>query len=602
MKKIKINERQASLIKSLSINQGKKIYKITKEQYNRIFAEKLITESDDVKGGNHRVEKTFKKSFSGADVQNLDEDNFNIKKPNTDIPKLNKQVMNRGPIDEAEGSNQELHQAVAKLIHDIYNNPEQAGIDPYWEKVGLSWDDIETYLSNEGLLIQNGETLSIAKKHKGLAFTSPSDAIKAIEEKLNTLIQKKGHPATETKELETEDSGYPAGAQDAPEAPYNQKDNSVKPVQASAPKLDIVAFNNEIAIFKDDSGSLYVFYHYDINKKDLGDYAERTRSYAGRADNGEPDFEYSDDFEVDANTINHYVNDNLKSLTKGEGADAFEQGVQLVKIDDALKNELLSVYDKDKSIVKVLGPIQEEEKPSDHQIAKDKLTTGIPTTTPTVKTTPEKIKSALAKLRDDEMNRRKTAGEMEETSAAGGSSGAFTGPLNAPIIKKDMPIAGDVPVIGEETIDEVTVAGSSATGGSSGPYDANALLGIGRNGEFKTPKKTKAQSNTQYPNGGFVEIGSCAKANNNKAAENGKCSQGAVDSVVKVKKAGTSIITPSLSEGIHYEGFHGTAMVISERTGKTIKEVERLMIVSQKTGKTVDEVIQIIESKLKSSN
>ena len=31
----------------------------------------------------------------------------------------------------------------------------------------------------------------------------------------------------------------------------------------------------------------------------------------------------------------------------------------------------------------------------------------------------------------------------------------------------------------------MTVAGSSATGGSSGPYDANAFPNIGRNGEFK---------------------------------------------------------------------------------------------------------------------
>ncbi len=578
MKKIKINERQASLIKSLG-KQDKKIYKITKEQYNRIFADKLINESE-ISGGHNRVDKSFKKSLDGSDIQNLGEEEFNIKTPNNEIPKLTKDVMNRKPMNEEEGSNPEFHQAVNKLINDIYNNPQQAGQDSFWDSKGLTWDDIEKYLSNEGLLIQDGDKFILSKKHKGLTFTSAAEAIKAIEGKLSYLIQKKGtHTETSPKQLETEDGGYPAGAQQSSDAPYNKKNNVAEPIK-SAPKLDIVAFNNEIALFKDDSGSLYVFYHYDLNKKDLGDYAERTRTYVGRADNGEPDFEYSDDFEIDANTINNFVNDNLKSLSKGEGLDAFEGGVQLVKIDDALKNELISLYDKDKGITKILSPIQEEENPlpevpSAHQAAKEKLAIGLPITPSTdVKKTPEQIKVALANLRNKELERRKTSGEVEEmTSAAGGSSGAFTGPLNSPVVKRDI----ETPVIGEETIEEVTVAGSSATGGSSGPYDANALPGIGRNGEFKTPKKSKAEVKTQYPKGGFVEIGGCAKLNNNKSAQNGKCSTGAVDNVVKVKQTKGSIISPSLSESL-------------------------LEAVAMKTGKTIAEVKQIIESKLKGSN
>jgi hypothetical protein len=62
------------------------------------------------------------------------------------------------------------------------------------------------------------------------------------------------------------------------------------------------------------------------------------------------------------------------------------------------------------------------------------------------------------------------------------------------------------------------------------------LANIGRNGEFKKGPKTSTQSKTQYSGGGFVETNDCTKLNNNKVAQNGGCSQGAVDNVVSVKR------------------------------------------------------------------
>ncbi len=514
-----------------SLKEGKKnIVLITKEQYNRIFASNILTESE-------------------------------IKEPNTSI-------------DKTEES-PDLHKSVIKLISDMYNNPTEAGIDQFWKDKGLTWDDIEKYLSNIGLLIptEGGKNI-IAKKYNGLAFTTPTEAIQAIESQLKHLIEKKGIPAsteTKPKTLETEDSGYPAGAGDSSDAPFNQRDMSTKPTKSSAPKLETVAMNNEIAILKDNGGTLYAFFYFDINKKDFGEYADRTRTRVGTDDSGEPDFEFSDDFEIDANAINHYVNDKLSVLTKGEGADAFEQGVNLVKIDSGLKNELVSVYDKDKGIVNALSSIQEEEtpKPDVNKIVKDKLSASIPVTPLATKKTPEQIKKALADIRNKELGRRKEAGDVEEMTSAGGSSGVFTGPLSAPVIKKD------VPVIGEETIDEVTVAGSAATGGSSGPYDANALPGIGRNGEFKTPKASKAEKTPQWAGGSFVKQPDCSKLNNNKSAQSSGCNSGA--SSLKTVKASGSVNAPSLAEGI-YE------------------------TIAKKTGKTIEEVKKIIDSKLKPTN
>lgn len=516
-----------------SLKEGKKnVILITKEQYNRIFASNLLTESE-------------------------------IKEP-TSIDH----------VTENEES-PELHTAVIKLISDIYNNPTQAGIDQFWKDKGLTWDDIEKYLCNIGLLIPTeGDKYIIAKKYNGLAFTTPAEAIQAIESQIKYLIEKKGIPAsseTENKSLETEDSGYPAGAGDSSDAPFNKRDMSTKPIKSSAPKLETVAMNNEIAILKDNGGTLYAFFYFDINRKDFGEYADRTRTRVGTDDSGEPDFEYSDDFEIDANAINHFVNDKLSVLSKGEGADAFEQGVNLVKIDSGLKNELMSVYDKDKGIINALSSIKEEEtpKPDVNKIVKDKLSASVPVTPLATKKTPEQIKKALADIRNKELGRRKETGEVEEMTSAGGSSGAFTGPLKAPIIKKD------VPVIGEETIDEVTVAGSAVTGGSSGPYDANALPGIGRNGEFKKPKASKAEKTPQWAGGAFVKQPDCSKLNNNKSAQSGGCNQGA--SSLKTVKASGSVNAPSLAEGI-YE------------------------TIAKKTGKTIEEVKKIIDSKLKPTN
>lgn len=54
--------------------------KITQEQYKR-----LVNEVE-LKGGANRVDKAFKKSFKNADVENLAEEPFDIKKPNPNIP------------------------------------------------------------------------------------------------------------------------------------------------------------------------------------------------------------------------------------------------------------------------------------------------------------------------------------------------------------------------------------------------------------------------------------------------------------------------------------------------------------------------------------
>jgi hypothetical protein len=184
--------------------------------------------------------------------------------------------------------------------------------------------------------------------------------------------------------------------------------------------------------------------------------------------------------------VNKYIAKHKHEM--GYGLPDWESGnKRIVQIDPELKNDLMLMYDKDKNIVNALN----------------------------------------SKQNVDEM-----------TSAAGGASGAFTGPLSGPI-KRDLNTP-DVPVVAETT---------SASPSTVGPYDANALPGISRDGSYKKTPKTQAENKTQWAGGSFVSFDDCTKLNNNKEAQNGGCSQGAVDNVVKQKKTSGNVNAPSLKGG-----------------------------------------------------
>lgn len=53
---------------------------------------------------------------------------------------------------------------------------------------------------------------------------------------------------------------------------------------------------------------------------------------------------------------------------------------------------------------------------------------------------------------------------------------------------------------------------------------------------------------TQWAGGEFVEFDDCTKLNNNKEAQNGGCSTGAIDNVVKLKKTKSNVNAPSLKK------------------------------------------------------
>ena len=674
------------------IKEGvKNVIKLTKEQYNRIFASGLINESDGIKGGEARVDLMAKKQFAGSGVKNLkpvsvsEEDgitadsgsSFDIKKPNTQIPSSAQGKFGK-PVMENESVEDKVKKETIELIRYLYRKSED--LSPFWEENGLSYDDICTALLDKKLIVKKGGKHELSK-----ALGNPKAAIQALETELRGLIGDKPKneiqdapmtdaPMTDAPIDEYDNYNYPAGADADPNAPWHRDDPEEPSKMAKNPQLTPIVNNSEITILKDPKGQMYAIYHDAIDREEFYPYASVERKYAGKDEDGDPQYDYDfENVEIDGDVVSNYVNDNLASLSKGEGVEDWESGVNLVKLDDGLKQELLSLYDKDKNVVKLLGSVDESESEGDRMTR--------------LKAAIEK-KRAESKQWEDEFFRKRDAqnaiasanaeekmkiqnkpistpepkkptgqydifGDVEETTGAA-SSGAFAGSMSdVPVIKREMP---DVPVVGEESMAKpdglemksnnndnasevknayhnTPVQKSKASGyktlyvprkiydlafandsdnngpygqglisiisrggyaveelnnhlpnwrtmnldsvnemtagsGSVGAYDANALPGIGRNGEFKGNKKTKAETTPQYAGGSFVKQPACSKLDNNKTAQNGGCNQGAGS--VKTIKAKGSINAPSLGENEIFEA-------IAKKTGKTIEEVRQII-------------------------
>lgn len=136
--------------------------------------------------------------------------------------------------------------------------------------------------------------------------------------------------------------------------------HTTDPISPNYKPLDIVHYNNEICILKDDANKLFVYYYFDKSKDDFAPYAAIDYTYRGKNSiDSEPEYDY-DEWNIDGDVLNRYVNDNLQVLTKGRGLKGFEAGKDLVLLDDVLKQELISLYNKDKGLVKALSTVNED--------------------------------------------------------------------------------------------------------------------------------------------------------------------------------------------------------------------------------------------------
>lgn len=113
----------------------------------------------------------------------------------------------------------------------------------------------------------------------------------------------------------------------------------------------------------------------------------------------------------------------------------------------------------------------------------------------------------------------------------------------------------------EETLEEVTTSSSSGQYATAGFAPSEFMGTAGKKGKAPVNMKKKtpiwpggaivgesATDKTQWAGGEFVELDDCTKLNNNKEAQNGGCSTGSIDNVVKLRKTASNVNAPSLGK------------------------------------------------------
>ncbi len=591
------------------MNKGK--LKITKEQYNRIFASGLINENQmpKVKGGLDRVDKAFKREFKG---KSLTEGEDQIKKETLD------------------------------LIKYLYRKSDE--FSPFWAENNLSYDDICDALEASKIIIKKDGAYELSK-----SLGSPEKAIQAVEEELRAMLSNDETPKSDLDEGDWFDY--------LPNHPANQPDPQYKEgTKVKNPSYKVLSYNREMALLKGEDGNVYAFYIDGVDRKDFEEYADLEVIDTYPDGEGGYDVEYSDEWEIDDDVIQNYVNDNLGSLRMGKGLADWEDGdYQLVLVDDELRQDLLNVYDKDANLVKVLGGGLNEET-EDERMARLKAVIA-KKRAESQKYEDEyfkrrDIKNQMDSDREEEKLRQKNIPKPEEPKkpvgqynmfggvdemSAGGMGGTntasvggqYTPALDMPVVKKPMMEDSDLGAgythfailkatgqivdgwdytdvdndsikyytkldltdnFPENKLSEFKVVTRKALEKSGiNPADTNNwyrpnlnetldVAGAG-NFQYDTPggltmdlgknnPKTKAETKTQWAGGSFVEFNDCVKLNNKPAGAG--CSAGAVDNVVKLKKSKGNVNAPSLGENKIYEA-------IAKKTGKTIDEVKAII-------------------------
>jgi hypothetical protein len=137
---------------------------------------------------------------------------------------------------------------------------------------------------------------------------------------------------------------------------------TVKPIEPKNKEYEGIADGSEVTILKNKIGELYAFMRSNYGDNDFAAYTERQKTYIGKDEDGDPDFEDDDysDVYVDKEVVARYVNDNLKSLTVGQGLEGWSNGsYDLIKIDSDLASEIFSLYPKDQELTYAMSPTPE---------------------------------------------------------------------------------------------------------------------------------------------------------------------------------------------------------------------------------------------------
>ena len=557
MKKLIITERQAKLLGL--IKAPKNTLKITQEQYDRIFGSKIVTEEVKINGGLKRVDRTINKLIEEPiDIDNLGRSDF--KKSIPGVPNSNTFMK------ESEGQ-EDLSTEFVKFLYGKGELSEEWTEDMV--KVAIA------KLSSKNLIIPTED----GNFKVPTSLDDPKAAMEAIKQELEAIKPQAEEIGQELIPMDSEQ-----GLEE-----YGGPDDEQNPTPITIKRdYNIVGMNDEVAILQ-KGGKLFAFHFWDDT--------EKIKLLNARLEH----HENLNNISIDKQSVENYVNDASQGITNalniGKGLEYYKETeyasiegeVNIVVIDEDLKNYLLELFGNDKNIVNVFSNgLTEMAKSEEWGNVKNMLTKQVtqkPETKNTEETPEDKKATIMAKLasqRADSAKYDKIAAdkaeiekakyldkEIDEMSALGGPAGAMqsSGYNNAPVGKFGNTIK--IPTVAEK-LQEMAAGPESV-----GPYAANALPNIGRDGEFKEGEEPPAFKKAQMNGGGIVKFNDCVKLNNKPAGSG--CSAGAIDDVVSVKKTKGNVSAPSLDkENKIYE-------TIAAKTGKSIDEVKR--IIKSKNGK-----------------
>ena len=105
-------------------------------------------------------------------------------------------------------------------------------------------------------------------------------------------------------------------------------------------------YKETILILKDKkSQKLWAFYYDDIPVKDFAEFDELDTVFHGYDEDNDPDWEYDlENYEPSEEAKLEYVNYNIKGFQIGKGLHDWENGIELVEINQSLAHEFLSNY------------------------------------------------------------------------------------------------------------------------------------------------------------------------------------------------------------------------------------------------------------------
>jgi hypothetical protein len=95
--------------------------------------------------------------------------------------------------------------------------------------------------------------------------------------------------------------------------------------------------------------------------------------------------------------------------------------------------------------------------------------------------------------------------------------------------------------------------------------------------QLKKIMESENTEKTAYPNGEMVDFDDCTKLNNNKVAQDGGCSQGAIDNVVKTTKTKGSVVSEDFSANVGAGSVYavevkdnGNKIILTQDNGQTV--------------------------------